>query len=139
MRNPKLQSPSSREGPNIKLQTPKLGVILLISLLFAAAGLAEDSDTNLLNRVTVSARFGFNFSAKFKGLATLPQPVSSRLTSRGDRYNYDDGYVLTDTSGNYGGQTWYWGYDSSASQISGNTILLSRSTIMGGSADQSVD
>ena len=118
----------------------KLSVLLAVSaLLFPASDLAGEADTNYLNRVTVSARFGFNLSAKFKGLATLPQPVSSRLTPRGDRYNYDDGYLLTDTSGNYGSQTWYWGYDNSANQISGNTILLSRSTIMGGSADLSVD
>src|SRR5207248_6705068 len=71
-------------------------------------------------------------------LASLPQPASSRLTPRGDRYNYDDGYLLTDTSGNYGGQTWYWGYDNSANQISGNTIMLSRSTIMGRSEERRV-
>jgi hypothetical protein len=97
------------------------------------------SNSNRLNRVTVSARFGFNFSAKFKGLASLPQPIASRSTSRGDRYNYDDGYVLTDISGNQGNQTWYWGYDNSASQISGNTILLSRTTVNGGTADQTID
>src|SRR6266478_5921027 len=116
------------------------GLALLVSLLFGpAAGLAEEPDTNYLNRVTVSARFGFNLSAKFRGLPTLPQPISSRLTAHGDRYNYDDGYVLTDISGNAGGQTWYWGYDNSASQISGNTILLGRSTAMGSSPAVSLD
>jgi hypothetical protein len=117
----------------------------LALILAPAVALGEDdnsdstSNTNHLSRVTVSARFGFNFSAKFKGLSALPQPITSRFTSRGDRYNYDDGYVLTDTSGNYGGQTWYWGYDNSASQISGNTILLSRTTVNGGTADQEID
>src|SRR5258706_2868898 len=117
-----------------------LGLALFVTLLLApAASSAEDSGTNYLNQVTVSARVGFNMSARFKGLAALPQPMSSRLTARGDRYNYDDGYVLTDNSGNFGGQTWYWGYDNSASQIAGNTVLLSRSTVMGGSAGQSLD
>src|SRR2546429_988803 len=109
----------------------KLSVLLSVSaLLFPASDLAGEADTNYLNRVTVSGRFGFNLSAKFKGLATLPQPVSSRLTPRGDRYNYDDGYLLTDTSGNYGGQTWYWGYDNSANQVdtARNNILLSRNS-----------
>jgi len=116
------------------------GLALFVSLLLApTSSSAEDSGTNYLNQVTVSARFGFNMSARFKGLAALPLPMSSRLTARGDHYNYDDGYVLTDNSGNFGGQTWYWGYDNSASQIAGNTVLLSRSTVMGGSAAQSLD
>src|SRR5256885_10986486 len=48
---------------------------------------------------------------------------------------FRSGYVLTDVSGNLGGQTWYWGYDDSASQISGNTILLNRSTVSGRSEE----
>ncbi len=35
--------------------------------------------------------------------------------------------MLTDVSGNAGGQTWNWGYDSSG-QVSGNTILMHRTT-----------
>src|SRR6185436_7145750 len=60
-------------------------------------------------------------------------------------YNYDDGYVLTDSSGNAGGQTWYWGYDNSAGQISdgttfpANTILLSRATTDGSFASPEMD
>jgi hypothetical protein len=100
---------------------------------------AEDQGTNYLDRVTASARFGFNLSARFRGLASLPQPMSSRLTPSGGRYNYDDGYALADISGNHDGQTWYWGYDSSASQISGNNILLSRSSVTGGAPPQSLD
>ena len=98
-----------------------LAVLLAAPISLLAADDSESTpDTNHLNRVTVSARFGFNFSAKFKGLSALPQPITSRFTSRGDRYNYDDGYVLTDISGNQGSQTWYWGYDNSGSQIALN-------------------
>src|SRR5256885_11319084 len=52
---------------------------------------------------------------------------------------FRSGYVLTDVSGNLGGQTWYWGYDDSASQISGNTILLNRSTVSGNFSSPSVN
>ena len=111
--------------------------------------LSISSQPNILtNRLSLSARFGFNISGKFKdiggGLFATP-PVNSRRTPpqpgrpNGDPYNYDNGYVLTDISGNFGGETTYWGYDDSASQISGNTILLSRaianSTVSGKDKD----
>src|SRR5688572_23708504 len=120
-------------------------------LLVAATVHAAESDLTsrlsissppdiLTNRLSLSARFGFNISGKFKGIGdglfTTP-PVNPRRTPpqpgrpNGDAYNYEDGYVLTDISGNLGGETTYWGYDS-ASQISGNTILMSRS--IGGTA-----
>src|SRR5205085_6169665 len=84
------------------------------------------------NRLTLSARFGFNIAARFKGVSTIPAPIVARTTSKGDPYNYDDGYVLTDISGNFGGQTWYWGYDDSSRQISGNSILLSHNALAQG-------
>jgi hypothetical protein len=87
---------------------------------------AQNDETN---RISVSGRFGFNIKANFKGLNTLSTPISNRRTPNGDNYNYDNGYVLTDNTGNFGGQTWYWGYDDSAEQISGNNIVLSRSTL----------
>jgi hypothetical protein len=98
-------------------------------LLIAVTAGADEISTN---RLTFSARFGFNMSAKFKGVpvTTTPTPssVSGRTTPQGDAYNYDDGYVLKDISDNYGGQTWYWGYDNKAAQVSGDTILLSKTT-----------
>jgi len=88
----------------------------------------------------LSARFGFNISARFKGFSTLPPPSSStRRTPHGDAYNYDDGYVLTDNSGNFGGQSWYWGYDDSSKQVSGNNVLLSRSSLAGGPSSVSLN
>src|SRR6266498_5492375 len=100
------------------------------------------NEPNILdNRLSLSARFGFNISGKFKGIGnglfTVPAP-NPRRTLDGDAYNYDDGYVLTDSSGNFGGETRYWGYDDSASQILGNTVLLSRISSVSGK-DQSAD
>jgi len=105
------------------------GVVLFGTCAFSTVAKAEDTT----NRLTLSARFGFNVSAKFKGFS-LGAPPASRTTPNGDTYNYDNGYVggggniPPDISGNAGGQTWYWGYDSSASQITGNTIVLTHST-----------
>src|SRR6266699_1485286 len=125
--------------------TNATGTVLLAAVLVTAAVRAEDAVTNrlsistdyvsiytnhvsiytneltiLANRLSLSARFGFNISGKFKGIGnglfTVPAP-NPRRTLDGDAYNYDDGYVLTDSSGNFGGETRYWGYDDSASQI----------------------
>jgi hypothetical protein len=103
-------------------------VLIAASLCASTVAHAQQDETN---RLTLSARFGFNISAHFKGLSTLPPPSATRKTPRGDNYNYDDGYVLTDQTGNFGGQSWYWGYDNSAQQISGNNIVLNRSTVAG--------
>src|SRR4051812_41477108 len=124
---------------SLKSRTSCSLITALVIALICSLASAEDSDTNYLNRVTASARFGFNMSAKFRSVSSAFQPSIARFTPHGDRYNYDDGYVLKDISGNAGGQTWYWGYDNSASQISGNNLLLSRATVMGSSPEQSVD
>ena len=121
-----------------------IGSLSLLFMLVPVALWANEVDTN---RLTFSARFGFNISATFKGLSGLPtgggQP---RLTPNGAQYNYDDGYVLTDVSGNAGGQTWNWGYDRSQdegtslpSQIVGDTIALSRSVFTGNTASSTAD
>ena len=81
-----------------------------------------------LNHFSLNARFGLNISAKFMGMSGISLTPPPRTTPDGSQYNYDDGYVLTDISGNAGGQTWNWGYDQSG-QISGNTILMHRSTV----------
>jgi YD repeat-containing protein len=81
-----------------------------------------------LNRFSLNGRFGLNISAKFMGMSGISLSAPPRTTPDGSQYNYDDGYVLTDISGNAGGETWNWGYDQSG-QISGNTILMHRSTV----------
>jgi len=105
--------------------------------LAAEAALAESP----AYRYWLSPRAGFNVDAKFTGIGDglFTGGSTPRLTPDGDQYNYDDGYILTDVSGNFGGETWYVGYDDSAAQISGNQLLLSRSTPAGGTASGSED
>lgn len=106
---------------------------ILLALAAATVATAARAEEIVTNRLSASLRFGLNIKGRFKTNPTLlfgPR----RTTPNGDPHNYDDGYVLPDGSGNAGGQTWYWGYDNSARQISdgvaapANTILLSRST-----------
>lgn len=117
-------------------KTHSLGLLLVALVGLVPPVVAADQDAT--NRLTFSGRFGLNISAKFKNLRSAP-PGNPRTTPDGDPYNYDDGYVLTDVSGNAGGQTWYWGYDNSASQISGNTILMNRSTPVGHPAARTLE
>jgi hypothetical protein len=112
------------------------------ALLFATAVSAEqDLQTYLdsTNRVTLSLRFGLNITGKFKGIGgslnPLAAPGNGRRTARGDAYNYDDGYVLTDISGNAGNQSWYWGYDKSNQILTSpngvSVLALDRNTAIG--------
>ena len=118
-----------------KWPMPVAGVLLAA----AAASASQDLPDyfNSTNRLTVSFRYGLNIKGRFHEPATLNFPVSlpvagGRHTPNGDPYNYDNGYVLTDISGNAGNQSWYWGYDS-ASQVdaANNTISFQRTTVPG--------
>src|SRR5690242_12453854 len=101
-------------------------IAILLGVLLLLPGVVRGDDAT--NRLTFSARIGFNISARFNGVAgAAPLRAAPRLTPNGDPYNYDNGYVLTDVSGNFGGETWYWGYDSTAAQVSGNSISFNRS------------
>src|ERR1043165_6238819 len=121
---------------NITMKRLKCSCLVIAALYASATAFAEE---NVTNRLSLSARFAFNVSARFKGLNMFPSPVSTRKTPQGDGYNYDNGYVLTDGSGNFGGQTWYWGYDDSTRQISGNNILMSRSAVAGGASSVTIE
>jgi hypothetical protein len=122
-------------------RTPSTSFLLSLSgLLCCWHAPAGESSTNSLNRLTLSGRAAFGLSASFGSLPAGSFSSATRFTPNGDPYNYDNGYVLTDSSGNLGGQTSYWGYDD-PSQISGNTILMSRSAAVsgGGSGDAVAD
>jgi hypothetical protein len=85
------------------------------------------------DRLGLSYRMGFNAPVSFrtpasvKSLGGYPAPNAPRYTPDGDRYNYDNGYVLVDSSGNAMGYTRYWGYDN-ASQVSGNTLAMQKTS-----------
>jgi len=104
-------------------QQLRLGLIAvsLLGTLNAAAQLEPPKD-----RLTFSARFGLNISAKMTGASAVPVPPSIRTTPDGDAYNYDNGFRFADVSGSVDGYTWYWGYDGSGQiDSANNTILLS--------------
>lgn len=115
--------------------------LLLAAILAApAAALAADGDmvsqTNK-NRLTLKGRATFNVSAKFTKLAAFKPARSVGGTGGALDHYYDDGFVRVDNSGNFGGQTWFWGYDNAA-QISGDNILF-HSTSSGGASGKDMD
>jgi hypothetical protein len=112
------------------MRNPTIPLVLILTAILSHTADADDSSTNYANRISVSARAAFNITARFKPTQAPAAPVA-RKTPNGDTYNYANGYVLTDRSGNAGGQTWYWGYDDPG-QISGDTILMSRSSLVPG-------
>lgn len=113
---------------------PVTGVVLVATVVSAEQNYKSYLDST--NRITGSIRFGLNITGKFKGVGngfnSAAGAGGKRSTSRGDKYNYDNGYVLTDISGNAGNMSWYWGYDSS-SQVNSvaNTISFDRNTTVG--------
>lgn len=50
--------------------------------------------------------------AKFGGLGRFRSPFAPQPLGGGIDYEYDDGFVRVDSSGNAGGLTWNWGYEN---------------------------
>jgi hypothetical protein len=97
--------------------------------LFAVTAAVQAGDvlySDPTNRVTLSLQFALNIRADFRGIGGNVNSLTGngRTTPNGDAYNYDNGYVLTDISGNAGGQSWYWGYDN-ASQVNAANSTIS--------------
>jgi hypothetical protein len=80
------------------------------------------------NRFGLSYRMGLNIPLTFKHIGGYPALSMPRYTPDGDLYNYDNGYVLTDSSGNAMGYSRYWGYDSASQVSSDSTIVMQRSS-----------
>ena len=118
---------------------------LILPVLVATTTLAvpanNTAEESFLDHLTLSARFGIGLKAKF----------GARANNSGGTYNYLDGYVLTDSTGNFSppptnpgdphldNLTQYWGYDNSARQRDGApvidgfpTVLMTRDASGGG-------
>lgn len=77
-----------------------------------------------VNRVALSYRVGFNISASVHNLGSPPVGSTPSLTG----VSYADGFVGRDNSGNAGGLTSFWGYQSPNQVVDGNRHLLLRSS-----------
>ena len=87
----------------------------------------KGSEERPRNRLGLGYRMGFNMPVSFKNLGGYPALSTGQVTPDGAPFNYDNGYVLEDSSHNAGGSTWNWGYND-ASQVLGNQLLMQRSS-----------
>jgi len=106
----------------------------LTSLVTVVAGLAagftaaaQDTPWPDRNRIGLGYRMGFNTSVDFRSLGSTPLANNPSVTGR----SYDNGFVGTDDTGNAGGLTSYWGYQSAGQVTDGDEFLLMRSSNAG--------
>jgi hypothetical protein len=113
---------------------PLTGVVLVN--MTASAEPEQNIYLDSTNRVTLSLRFGFNITGKFEGVGSSFTSGSiygnTQRTPNGDPYNYDNGYVLKDSTGNALGYSSYWGYNN-ASQVNSadHSISFNQTTASG--------
>lgn len=108
-----------------------LTVVLTASATSAHAG-TEDAKSPVLSAPETASpwRIGaayapiFGLDVKFSGLGTFGSAFPVQPIAPGTNYNYDNGYVHVDSSGNLGGQTWNWGYQD-PSQVNGQNVTMS--------------
>jgi len=94
--------------------------------VIAPATFAADLDTGTSDSKAAAAvtmpgqsspwRFGADYApflglkTNFNGLGRFRSPFAPQPLGGGRNYDYDNGFVYVDSSGNLGGQTWNWGY-----------------------------
>lgn len=97
--------------------------LLTLTILSAAypaawAGQPADADAISINSTPSRWRLGAGYApllgldVDFKGLGNFRTGIQAPPTGGGVDYDYDDGFVHLDSSGNAGGKTWNWGYEN---------------------------
>src|SRR5262249_22041062 len=71
----------------------------------------------------------------FTGIGKMPARTNPGGAAGGQAHQYDDGYVLVDSSGNLGGQTWNWGYSQNSQVKPGSSSIDMHSSSAQGGAD----
>lgn len=115
-------------------------LLLTISIVSSMPSLAAEPRLELeqpaqaaRNRVSLGFQIGFNMPVTFKNLGGYAALSTPKMTLDNDPYNYDNGYVLRDSSftttdPELAAYTSYWGYDPGTVMPGGNTIVLERSS-----------
>ncbi len=94
--------------------------LLILTAATALAGeprladIATAPDTDSPWRVGAGYAQLLGLKTEFTGLGTFRSPNAIQPLGNGIERDYDNGYVHLDSSGNLGGLTWNWSYDSNA-------------------------
>jgi hypothetical protein len=93
-------------------------------------GQKQDVPGDWTKHFRVGAQVGFNLKAQFSMSGTFDVSGNNPGATGVSRVDhvYDNGYVLVDASGNDGGLTWNWGYQSADQYDSGSQRLSFRAT-----------
>ncbi|MEO5714167.1 MAG: hypothetical protein ABIT37_11825 [Luteolibacter sp.] len=123
--------------------------LMTLSLLGSAAHplLAGEPAAEVITQNPAPSRLRFGaayapivgMKTEFGGLGRFNSAFTPQPLGGGRDYDYDDGFVHVDSSGNLGGETWNWGYDN-APQIdpsgSGSLALsITNSSANAGASD----
>jgi hypothetical protein len=93
-----------------------------------------------LNRFSIGPQFSFNYKADFQNSALYYNPVDPGPAIGGANHIYNDGYVLVDGSGNFGGLTGYWGYVNPSQVVGpGNGTGMAFHAIQSGGSSSAED
>lgn len=125
-----------------RLALPPLS-ILCATVATAFAGQPEGSpaksvtpDASSPSRLRFGAAYAplVGLKTGFSGLGVSNGPFSAQPLGGGRNYDYDNGFVRVDSSGNAGGQTWNWSYANAAQYDPSGTGSINMS-ITGSSAN----
>jgi len=105
-----------------------LAGFLASGMAFAEGGQAQEPIIEMPaqpSRWSVGASFAplLNVESSFSGLGSYAAPFAPQPTGGGRDYEYQDGFVRVDESGNAGGLTGYWGYENAGQYDAGSNSL----------------
>jgi len=99
----------------------------IIPTLLIAAGLTGSARAEF----GVSAGATFNYKADFRSTAAAqPRATQPGAATAGVDHFYDDGYNRVDSSGNFGNETTYWGYQNASQDNGGSITMNSAQTVI---------
>ena len=98
---------------------------------FASAGERPSAKAAGIEMPAAESRWSFgasfapllNVKATFSDLGAFRNPLLLQPPGGGQDYEYDDGFVRVDDSGNEGGRTTYWRYENSSQYDAGSNTL----------------
>jgi len=103
------------------------GAGLLLLGAMAIAAWADDSPWPETDRIELGSRLGFGTAIKLRNIGAASAPHNPSVTGR----SYTDGFVGTDSTGNAGGVTSYWGYQNASQAVDANAYLLMHNSASG--------
>ncbi|MBX3731980.1 MAG: hypothetical protein KF791_05250 [Verrucomicrobiae bacterium] len=105
------------------------GISGCLAVLGGTAGLAQNVADDWTRNFRLGAQTMFNVKADFSVSGTVPvsRPPPGPVGVPGADHFYDDGFVRVDQTGNAGGTTSFWGYQSGSQVDAANDRIVMKS------------